>query len=101
MILYKHHVLWVTGDKQNEGIDILIKDIRNLQNASKTFGTTHSNDALTTVKTVEEVEQWVTKNQVMISQPNIIFKVVTLWTIGADKTAIDVIRAVRAKLSRA
>ncbi|CAM4873930.1 unnamed protein product [Rotaria socialis] len=101
LIRYKYHVLWVTGDKQNEGVDILIKDIQNLQNTSKTFGTTHSNDALTVLKTVEEVEQWVTKNQAMISQSNIIFKVVTLWTIGADKTAIDVIRAVRAKLSRA
>ncbi|CAF4883048.1 unnamed protein product, partial [Rotaria sp. Silwood2] len=45
-------------------------------------------------------QQWLKTNKELIRKPHIRLKVVTLWTIQNDKTAIDVIRAVRSELSQ-
>ncbi|CAF3612768.1 unnamed protein product [Rotaria socialis] len=100
-ILDKYHVLWIIGEKKNESFNNLISDVRNLQNAPKSCTDTDSDHILTVLKTVEETEEWVQRNRLLISQPDVRFKVVTVWEIGADKTAIDIIRAVRSTLSRA
>ncbi|CAF1177071.1 unnamed protein product [Rotaria magnacalcarata] len=97
----KYHVLWIIDEKQNESINNLINDIRDSQNTPKSCTDTNSDYIPTVLKTVEETEEWVEKNKVLISQPDVRFKVVTVWEIGADKTAIDIIRAVRSTLSGA
>ncbi|CAF4575709.1 unnamed protein product, partial [Rotaria sp. Silwood2] len=100
MIPISLHVLWIIGDKKLENIENLIKDIQNLQNTSKL--STHLDDdhKLTVVQTIEEAQQWLKTNKELIRKPHIRLKVVTLWTIQNDKTAIDVIRAVRSELSQ-
>ncbi|CAF4427638.1 unnamed protein product [Rotaria sp. Silwood2] len=99
-VRYSFHILWIIGDKKLENIENLIKDIQNLQNTSKL--STHLDDdhKLTVVQTIEEAQQWLKTNQDIIRKSHIRFKVVTLWTIQHDKTAIDVIRAVRSELSQ-
>ncbi|CAF5004872.1 unnamed protein product, partial [Rotaria sp. Silwood1] len=101
-ILIRHtfHILWITGDKKTETVDNLIKDIQNSLNTPKLLTRTDCEHKLNVVQTIEEAQQWLKTNQQLIRQTHIRFKVVSPWTIQKDKTAIDVIRAVRAELSR-
>ncbi|CAF2438986.1 unnamed protein product [Rotaria sp. Silwood2] len=94
------HILWIIGDKKNESVENLVKDIQNLLNNPKLLTHTDCDHKVIVVHTIEEAQQWLKTNQKLIQKPHIRLKVVTLWTIQNDKTAIDVIRAVRSELSR-
>ncbi|CAF5007278.1 unnamed protein product, partial [Rotaria sp. Silwood1] len=97
---YSFHILWITSDKNTETVDNLIKDIQNSLNTPKLLTHMGCEHKLDVFQTIEEAQQWLKTNQELIRQPHIRFKVVTSWTIQKDKTAIDVIRAVRAELAR-
>ncbi|CAF5100190.1 unnamed protein product, partial [Rotaria sp. Silwood1] len=101
-ILIRHtlHILWITDDKNTETVDNLIKDIQNSLNTPKLLTHMGCEHKLDVFQTIEEAQQWLKTNQELIRQPHIRFKVVSSWTIQSDKTAICVIRAVRAELSR-
>ncbi|CAF3653925.1 unnamed protein product [Rotaria sordida] len=100
-VRYSFHTLWIIGDKKIESVENLINDIKNVQNTPKLSTYTDCDHQMTVVKTIEETQQWLKINQELIRKPNIRFKIVTLWAIQNNKTAIDAIRAVRSEVSRA
>ncbi|CAF4345313.1 unnamed protein product, partial [Rotaria sordida] len=101
MIRYSFHTLWIIGDKKTESVENLINDIKNVQNSPKLSTYTDCDHQMTVVKTIEETQQWLKINKELIRKPHIRLKIVTLWAIQNNKTAIDAIRAVRSEVSRA
>jgi hypothetical protein len=100
IIRYHFLILWIVGVKKTESIENFIQDIQNSPNFIKSSTNTDAVHQLIVVNTTEQATQWIKSNRELIRKKEIIFKVVTLWKIQDDKTAIDVIRAVRSELSR-
>jgi hypothetical protein len=93
-------ILWVTGDKKMENVEELVQNIQSSKGFAKSSGSTDGVDQLIAVQTIEEVKEWIKANKESIRKPDVNFKVVTLWTIKDDQTAVDVIRAVRSEFPR-
>ena len=93
--------LWVIGTKKMENIEKLIENIQKSENFAKTSNNSEGLHQLKVVQTIEEAKIWINSNREAIRKPHIRFKVVTLWTINDNQTAVDVIRAVRSQLPRA
>ena len=98
-IRYRFLILWIMEDNQVEGIQTLITDIPHVQETSKLFTNSDHRHQLIRAKSIGEAEDWVKSNKNLIRQRDVIFKVVTAWIMSDDKTAIDVIRAVRSESS--
>ena len=93
---YHSLTLWIMRDDQTEDVQNLIAD---LQRAADLSNNTDHPHQLVKIHTIEEAQQWFQDNQGSVKQRDVIFKVVTEWTMDNNKTAIDVIRAVRSELS--
>ncbi|CAF1550503.1 unnamed protein product, partial [Rotaria sordida] len=95
MIRCNFQILWIIDDNKNENIKNSFKDIENSQNTLRLSTNKDCDYQMTSVQTIDQAKQWLTTNQESLRQPHIRLKVITLWTIEKDKTAINVIRAVR------
>ncbi|CAF1434906.1 unnamed protein product, partial [Rotaria sordida] len=95
MIRCNFQILWIIDDNKNENIKNIFKDIENSQNTLRLSTNKDCDYQMTSVQTIDQAKQWLTTNQESLRQPHIRLKVITLWTIEKDKTAINVIRAVR------
>ena len=93
---YHSLTLWIMRDDQTEGVQNLIAD---LQNAADLSNNTDHPHQLVRIHTIEEAQQWFQDNQGLVQQRDVIFKVVTEWTIDNNKTAINIIRTVRSNSS--
>jgi hypothetical protein len=100
IIRYHFLILWVIGDKKIESIDKLVQDIQNSPNFVKSSIDTDSTHRLVVVETIKQANEWIESNKTLIRKSDIKFKVITLWTINDNQTAVDVIRAVRAEAPR-
>jgi hypothetical protein len=98
---FRFVILWMIGEKKIESIDNLVQDIQKSQNFTKSSINRDNVHELTTVETAEKVKEWIESNQELIRRQDIRFKVITLWKIKDNQTAVDVIRAVRSELPRA
>jgi hypothetical protein len=97
---YSFVILWIIGEKKIESIDNLVQDIQKSQSFTKSRKNKDNVHELTTVETAEKATEWIESNQELIRRQDIRFKVITLWKIKDNQTAVDVIRAVRSELPR-
>jgi hypothetical protein len=111
---HRHHrslILWIVGDTISENTKKLIKSIRtSLKSADSSSVTKETKNhspippdqarhQLRVVNTIQEAKEWmrIEENQENIRRKDTRFKVVTAWSLNEKQTAVDVIRAIRAK----
>ena len=100
IIRYRFVNLWIIGDRIDDNIGDLISDIKNSPNFRKISTNTDKVYELIIVQTVREASEWIKSNKKLIDQPDVRFKVITVWKVDGDQTAVDVIRAVRSQTPR-
>ncbi|CAF0954830.1 unnamed protein product [Rotaria sordida] len=106
-------ILWIVGDTMSGNTKNIIDSIRsspNFVDPSTTTVAKTTNQLLNSsmegfhklhvVHTIKEAQNWINDNCESLRQQDILFKVITTWSLNKEKTAIDVIRAVRADGSR-
>ncbi|CAF1461666.1 unnamed protein product [Adineta steineri] len=99
-IIIQHHflILCITGDNMSENTKKIIDSIQTSPNFANPSTTAHE---LHVVRTIEEAQEWIANNNERLGKQGILFKVITTWSLNKQKTAVDVIRAVRAVATRA
>jgi 2-polyprenyl-6-methoxyphenol hydroxylase-like FAD-dependent oxidoreductase len=103
-------IVWFVGDEMSEKTKKLIDTIRTSPNfadpSSSTAQTTnHSHNLsvegfhkLQVVPTIKKGQKWIEENRGSIQQEDTFFKVITAWSLNKEKTALNVIQAVRSKV---
>ncbi|CAF1452933.1 unnamed protein product [Adineta steineri] len=96
--IIQHHflILCITGDNMSENTKKIIDSIKTSPKFTNPSTTAHE---LHVVSTIEEAQEWIAKNNERLGKQGILFKVITTWSLNKEKTAVDVIRAVRAGAS--
>jgi len=93
-----HHrcvILWIIGNEKIELIDNLVQSIQKSASFTKTPKNKDTVYEINVVKTAEDAKEWIESNQELIRKTEIRFKVITVWRIKDDQSAVDAIRAVR------
>jgi hypothetical protein len=100
IVRYRFVNLWIIGDKKDDNIDKLIEEIQTSQNFLKTSTNADKVYQLIIVQTAQKASEWIKSNRELINDADVRFKVITLWRLDGDQTAVDVIRAVRSESPR-
>ncbi|CAF0735127.1 unnamed protein product [Adineta ricciae] len=100
ILRYRFLILWIVGHEKLEQIDTLVRDIQTSPNYSKASIDANDNHQLAVVRNIDEAVAWMKANREDIRKKETLFKVVTVWQIKANETAVDTIRAVRSESSR-
>jgi hypothetical protein len=106
--------LWIVDEPMNENIKKLVDVIRNLPNFAQptlaqplpTLNKLNNlpNEAsaqLVIVHTIDGAKEWIVANRESIRKPGTFFKVVIVWSLSDQMTAVDTIRGVRTEEAHA
>ena len=93
-------ILWIVSDREIESVDNMIRNIEISEEFARPSGNTQTSYQQNVVQTIEDAKQWIRTKKESLREAGVIFKIITLWTPGNAKSAIDVIVAVRSEFSQ-